>query len=178
MSWKLLPDKKLSMLTQASVLSKESASEIINTYKGHHRLDTTKTNSFSLRSLAMDPVDWIRLYESVTSVILDANLNNYGFKLQGISSLYYVELDEDGFMDWNMELLESHRETNKLSIYINLNDDYEGGKFSVMNPKPTIVTQMVGQMTMFPSFLLSKHDPIKSGVKRMVAGTVTGLSFT
>ena len=178
MTWKLLPDKKVKLLTQCSVLSKESAKEIIETYKDDHRLEHVSSNRFSFRSISLDPVEWIKLYEPVTSVILDANVNNYGFKLQGISSLHYIEVGDRDFLDWNMDLMESYRETNKLSIYIPLNDDFEGGRFFVKNPLDTEIKPVIGEMTMFPSYLISKHDPTSAGIKRMVAGTVTGLPFS
>lgn len=178
MTWKLLPDKKMSMLTQATILSPEGAADIINKCKDDGRMEKYDTNRVSYSAMPLDPITWIRLYESVTGVVLDANVNNYGFKLQGIPSLFYMEVGDRDYMDWSMDLVESYRETNKLSIYIALNDDYEGGRFFIKNPLDTVIPPVVGQMTMFPSFLLSKQDPTSVGTKRMVVGNVTGLPFT
>lgn len=178
MSWKLLPDKKMKLLTQAEVLSPEACKSVIDTYIGHPELYRHSSNKFDFRSMSMDPVQWIKVYEPITSVILDANINNYGFKLHGISGLYYIEVDKNGFLDWTMDLVEPSRETSKLTIYIPLNDDYEGGEFQIMDPYPRTITKKVGEILLFPSFLISKQNPTKKGVKRMIAGTVTGLPFT
>ena len=178
MSFKLLPDKKISIVTQAEVMSKETAKSILDRYLGHPDVGRVSSNRFSFNCIPLDPVEWIRLYEPVTSAILDANINNYNFKLQGISSLYYVEFYKDCFMDWSTDLTEPSRETNKLSLYIPLNDTFKGGDLSIMNPMPTVIKPVVGELTMFPSFVPAKQDPTKSGTKAMVVGTVTGLPFS
>lgn len=178
MSFKLLPDKKINIMTQAEVMSKAMADSILDRYLGHPDVGRVSSNQFSFNCIPLDPVEWIRIYEPVTSAVIDANINNYGFKLQGISSLYYVEFYKDCFMDWSMDLIEPSRETNKLSLYIPLNDNFKGGEFSIMNPRPTVIPPVVGQLTMFPSFVASKQDPTKSGAKAMVVGTVTGLPFS
>lgn len=178
MSFKLLPDKKISVVTQAEVMSKEMASSILDRYLGHPNVGRISSNRFSFNCIALDPLEWIRIYEPVTAAVLDANINNYGFKLQGISSLYYVEFYKDCFMEWSMDLLESSRETNKLSLYIPLNDGFKGGDLSIMNPTPMVIPSRVGELTMFPSFVPAKQDPTKSGTKAMIVGTVTGLPFS
>lgn len=178
MSLKLLPDKKINVVTQAEVMSKDTAKSILDRYLGHPDVGRVSSNRFSFNCIPLDPVEWIRIYEPVTSVILDANIHNYNFKLQGISSLYYVEFYKDCFMDWSMDLLEPSRETNKLSLYIPLNDNFKGGDLSIMNPTETVIKPVIGQLTMFPSFIPTKIAPTKSGTRGMIAGTVTGLPFS
>ena len=167
MSFKLLPDKKISVVTQAEVMSKEMASSILDRYLGHPNVGRISSNRFSFNCIALDPLEWIRIYEPVTAAVLDANINNYGFKLH-----------KDCFMEWSMDLLESSRETNKLSLYIPLNDGFKGGDLSIMNPTPMVIPSRVGELTMFPSFVPAKQDPTKSGTKAMIVGTVTGLPFS
>lgn len=178
MTWKLLPDKKMKLLTQANVLSQETCKSIIKNCGGDPSMRRHTSNRFNFEAIDMDPVEWIKVYEPITGAILDANVNNYGFKLHGISGLYYIEIGDRGFLDWTMDMMEPSRETNKLTIYIPLNDDYEGGNFSVMDPHPRQIPTEVGQLLLFPSFVLSKQDPTSKGIKRMIAGTVTGLPFS
>lgn len=178
MSWKLLPDKRPNLLSMAQAFSKEECDGIINNFKGvdHHAGQNSNEASYSY--VLIDPHVFPEIYERVTSVVLDCNVNNYEYKLHGISALYYVEFDKSQFMDWSMDLSHSTRETNKLSIHIGLNEDYEDGQFVIRWPRETVVAPKSGLITVFPSFLASRQEKPSKGIKKAILGTVTGLPFS
>lgn len=177
MTWKLLPDKKIHMLSTARVLGVEECAEVIDTLKNvDHKL--MMGNEFSYSSVTLDPSLFRNVYESVTSAVLDSVINNYGFKVQSIPALYYVEFDRSQFMDWSMDLTYSGRETAKLSLHIPLNDDYDGGSFVVRIPRDTEVSPSPGILTIFPSFVASRQNQPSRGIKRAIFGTIAGLPFT
>lgn len=177
MSWKLLPDKRVNLLSMANAFTPEECAQIIENFRGaDHRSQTG--NEFSYSNILIEPNVFPEIYDRVTSVVLDCNTNNYNYKLHGIPALYYVEFDKSQFMDWSMDLTYSGRETNKLSVHVSLNEDYEGGEFVIRWPKETAVTPKSGLITVFPSFLASKQEKPTKGIKRAILGTVSGLPFT
>lgn len=177
MSWKLLPDKKIQLLSFAQIFSSDECDGIIRDFKGadHH---SQRGNEFFFSSITIDPSIFPMAYERVTSVVLDSAINNYGFKLHSIPALYYVEFDRSCYMNWSMDLTYSGRETAKLSVHIPLNEDYEPGDFVVRTPYDTTVSPKAGVVTIFPSFLASKQESPKAGIKRAILGTVAGLPFS
>lgn len=177
MSWKLLPDKKINLLSCAQAFSPEEAQQLIDSLRGADHYSHTG-NYFSYSSILLDPYVFPEVYDRVTSVVLDANVNNYGFKIQGIPALYYAEFQGSQFMDWSMDLSWSDRETNKLSVQVFLNDDFEGGEFLIRNPRDQVLGAKTGVATVFPSFVSSRQNPVTKGIKRAVIGTVTGLPFS
>ena len=177
MSWKLLPDKQIQLLSSAKVLEPEECDKIIDYLEPvDHRL--MHGNEFSYSHVVMDPQMFRDVYEKVTSAALDSVINNYGFKVHSIPALYYVEFDRSQFMDWSMDLTYSGRETSKLSLHIPLNEDYEGGDFIVRTPRDTVVNPRPGVLTIFPSFVASRQDQPSRGIKKAILGTIAGLPFT
>lgn len=177
MSWKLLPDKKPNLLSMAAAFSQEECDQIIQNLKGTDHL-VYQSNEASYSYVLIDPRVFPEIYDRVTSVVLDCNVNNYEYKLHGISALYYAEFDKSQFMDWSMDLSHSNRETNKLSVHIGLNEDYEDGQFVIRWPRETVVAPKAGLVTVFPSFLASKQEKPSRGIKKAILGTVTGLPFS
>ena len=172
MTWKLLPDKRPKLFATASVFTKEDIKDVMESSLSWKELNT---NSFRYFYSALQD-EWI--LERIGSVVLDANVNNYQFKLHGLANLFLVEIDYRGFMESSSDYAFSERETNKLSFHIPLNDDFFGGQFSVYTgPEQSVIQPVVGEMTLWPSFLYSKQEPTSSGVKRMILGTVTGTPF-
>lgn len=178
MSWKLLPDKKIQLLSTTKVLEQEECDKILSDLKGADHHSFVNGNEFSYSHIVMEPRMFGDVYEKVTSAVLDSVVNNYGFKVHSIPALYYVEFDKSQFMDWSMDLAYSGRETAKLSLHIPLNEDYDDGNFIVRTPRDTIVSPKPGVLTIFPSFVASRQDKPSRGIKKAILGTIAGLPFT
>jgi hypothetical protein len=177
MTWKLLPDKRIRPLSHAKTFEDEECKKIVDAFKSADMRSYT-TNSFFYSYRLIEPDIWPQIYENITGAVLDSNVNNYGFKIQSISALYYVEFDRSQWMDWSMDLNHWDRETSKLSIHAFLNEDYEGGDFVIRTPRDTVVPRSVGMTTIFPSFLASKQEQPSKGIKRAIMGMVSGLPFS
>lgn len=177
MSWKLLPDKKIRLLSHGAVFTPEESAEIATAFTGVD-MRSHGTNEFSYSYRLIEPDIWPNIYEKITSVVLDANVNNYQYKLHSIPGLYYVEFSRSQWMDWSIDVDHSARETNKLSLHIPLNEDYEDGQFLVRTPREVTASRLPGMVTIFPSFLASKQEQPSRGIKRAILGTVAGLPFS
>ena len=74
----------------------------------------------------------------------------------------------------------------KLSFTLCLNEDYEGGNFSVSSPHPisektkieTIDKPKKGTMIVFPSYTWHKVDKITSGIRKTLVGWVVGKEWS
>lgn len=175
MTWKLLPDKKISPLSAAHCVADDEIANLLAEMTDLERMDSNVC-SYSYRALYQNEHEW--LYERITGAVLDSNVNNYGFKLHGIPMMYYVEIDSGSFIGLSSDYFESGRETNKLSIHLSLNEDYTRGDYSIHMPNPHVVGAKKGVLTMFPSFLPWSQKATGVGTKRMVIGTVSGLPFS
>ena len=70
--------------------------------------------------------------------------------------------------------------TRKLSCVMLLNDpsEYEGGDFEVMtNNQPLKIEFIKGRLIVFPSYILHRVTPIKSGVRRTLVNWISGPHF-
>ena len=177
MSWKLLPDERVKLLSHAALFNEEECEKIATAFKSAD-MRSHGTNEFSYSFRLIEPDIWPEIYEKITSVVLDANVNNYRYKLHSIPALYYVEFDKSQWMDWSMDIDHSSRETNKLSLHVSLNEEYDGGEFLIRTPREVVVPRGAGVVTVFPSFLASKQERPSKGIKRAILGTVSGLPFS
>ena len=106
------------------------------------------------------------------------------FDLYGINELLqYTEYEAKpsgrGHYDYHMDLghfgLASNR---KISFEIILEDNYEGGDFSLLvGPTEQKVTLTKGDAVFYPSFLMNKIYPVRSGKRASLVGWISGPAF-
>jgi PKHD-type hydroxylase len=130
--------------------------------------------------------EWI--FERLNNVIEQVNNKFYGFDINGYESFQYTTYkgSDKGKYDWHMDMsmgdYESHKtfETRKISLTLNLNDDYEGGKFKIITgniKSPQTLPTKKGRCILFPSFVLHSVAPVTSGVRKSVVVWVLGPKF-
>jgi PKHD-type hydroxylase len=104
----------------------------------------------------------------------------WNFNVDGINQFmeYNTYTDNSGHYLWYSDIVNSN--TNKLSVtlHLSLKEEYNGGDtefncgYEILRPKFS-----VGDVVIFPSYLLQRTTPILSGVKRTITLNVTGKTF-
>lgn len=134
---------------------------------------------------------WIfsRLFEVTTF----ANENYFQFDIKGFGSFQYTEYHQGGdHYDWHLDLaLKGPEENNptygarfrKLSGSLILSDpdEYTGGQLYIErrhdNTPMSVVSQGIGSIVFFPSFVAHKVDKVYSGTRRSLVFWVEGPKF-
>ena len=129
------------------------------------------------------------LFDMLVHAANAVNDHFYQFDLWGFERFQYTVYDEPGHhYDYHPDMVFGEQVTNdlrmprKLSFSVILSDptDYTGGQFEFMyqNPKKTsIVEQPKGRVIAFPSYILHRVTPIRSGVRKSIVFWATGPKF-
>ena len=130
------------------------------------------------------------LFEMLIQAAESINDHFYQFDLWGFESFQYTVYDEPGaHYDYHPDMIfgefqlsDDLKMPRKLSFSLILSDpdEYTGGQFEIMyqNPdKTSIVEQPKGRIIAFPSYVLHRVTPIRSGVRKSIVFWVTGPKF-
>jgi len=138
-------------------------------------------------------VSWLnntKLQTSLNNLIQIANdESNWNFSLKEFEPLQYTIYHKNDHYDWHID---SHRSPykngmiRKISFTMCLNEDYEGGDFSICSPHPignktkieTFSKPKKGTMIVFPSHVWHKVDKVTSGVRKTLVGWVVGSQWS
>ena len=120
------------------------------------------------------------LYKKIIGLALDANKSLWNFDISGVDILMqYTEYESSygGHYDWHTDIGNSNNSKRKLSISIQLSDsgEYDGGDLRFFNKLKANREQ--GCMTIFPSYLLHKVDPVVRGKRKCLILWLTGHPF-
>lgn len=148
--------------------------------------DGDKTNRSS-------EVSWLnsdKLKNALRNLIQISNKESgWNYSLTEFEPLQYTMYNKGDYYDWHID---SHTKPydngmiRKLSFSLSLNDDYEGGQFSVCTPHPisaktkieTFDKPKAGTMIVFPSHTWHKVDKVTSGVRKTLVGWVVGKQWS
>lgn len=129
-----------------------------------------------------DGYGWV--YEKITNKIKEINQYTWKFDLYGINEwLQYTEYDgkgeHKGHYDWHLDIADQGLLSNrKLSFECILDDEHSGGAFSLLlAPEAQSISLKKGDMIIYPSYLMTKIQPVLSGVRQSLVGWVSGPSF-
>lgn len=119
---------------------------------------------------------WI--YDKLTMVVQQGNMQNYGFDLQGFrEKLQLTQYSVGDHFEWHMDFGPREISHRKLSITVQLShsDDYEGGDLLFRsNNKEVPAPRTQGTVVVFPSFVQHRVTPITKGVRRSIVGWASG----
>ena len=136
-------------------------------------------------------ISWIRdkeLQKILSHFVQSANRESkWNFSLKEFESLQYTIYNKGDHYNWHTDNhVKPYRNNTirKLSFTICLNDDYEGGDFSICDPHPepdlsavTTFKLKKGDMIIFPSHVWHKVDNITKGIRKSLVGWVVGKPF-
>ena len=187
-------ERPLNKIETTFILDNNEIEKIISCIKNEHLEDGLvgqKNAPNSLRkSIRECKVFWIPktkeylwLYKKIVDKAVLINNKVWNFDLFSADiPIQYVEYDEEynGHYDWNLDIGNTHNSKRKLSISIQLSDDneYQGGNLLFFNSTTQLkACRKKGYMTLFPSYLLHKVNPVTRGKRKALVLWITGPAF-
>jgi PKHD-type hydroxylase len=125
------------------------------------------------------------LFEKLRLISLDINDETFNYDLTGFNYLQYAEYCEGDHFEFHMDtmfaqssLIDIPRKLS-FSIILSDNDEYEGGQFQFYTggKEPTTIKQAKGRVIAFPSWMVHRVTPIKSGVRKSLVFWQQGPKF-
>ena len=95
--------------------------------------------------------------------------------LEGCALLKY-RAPSNGY-DWHVDIAEGLESLRKISIIINLNDDYEGGDFEAFSQGVNSIKLGRGDVIAFSSFMPHRITPVTQGERWSIVAWVSGPCF-
>jgi len=133
-------------------------------------------------------VSWIndkKFQTPLSQFVQSANTeSNWNFSLKEFEELHYTLYNVGDHYDWHHDCHNKPYENKtirKLSFTLCLNDEYEGGNFSIWDAHPKTEKSNIkkiklkkGEMLVFPSHLWHKVDKVTKGTRKVLVGWVVG----
>lgn len=170
-----------------SAFSPDQCQEIINigkTYpqEGGHTFSGAGGEPSSIRSSTirwidyLDPrVEW--LVSQLGNMAKEANRQLYKLDLYGFTEkLQFTEYEGQGrHYDWHPDI-GPNMSKRKISIVVQLSDekDYEGGELLINTGQMLVPSKKQGSVILFPSFLMHKVEPLRSGNRYSLVSWISG----
>tara|TARA_R100001443_G_scaffold45738_1_gene58733 strand:+ start:6023 stop:6613 length:591 start_codon:yes stop_codon:yes gene_type:complete len=170
-----------------SAFSPDQCQEIINIGKsypqeGGQTFSGAGGEPSSIRSSTIrwidyrDPrVEW--LVSQLGYMVKEANRQLYKLDLYGFTEkLQFTEYEGQGsHYDWHPDI-GPNMTKRKISIVVQLSDekDYEGGELLINTGQLLVPSKSQGSVILFPSFLMHKVEPLRSGNRYSLVSWVSG----
>ena len=170
-----------------SVFSPDQCQEIINIGKsypqeGGQTFSGAGGEPSSIRSSTIrwidyrDPrVEW--LVSQLGYMVKEANRQLYKLDLYGFTEkLQFTEYEGQGrHYDWHPDI-GPNMSKRKISIVVQLSDekDYEGGELLINTGQLLVPSKSQGSVILFPSFLMHKVEPLRSGNRYSLVSWISG----
>lgn len=170
-----------------SAFSPDQCQEIINVGKtypqeGGHTFSGAGGEPSSIRSSTIrwidyqDPrVEW--LVSQLGDMAKEANRQLYKLDLYGFTEkLQFTEYEGQGaHYDWHPDI-GPNMTKRKISIVVQLSDekDYEGGELLINTGHLMTPSKKQGTVVLFPSFLMHKVEPLRSGNRYSLVSWISG----
>lgn len=119
---------------------------------------------------------------TLAGIGLQENFKNWKFNITHSNQSEYLRYDKSGHfsthIDTFVENFKDLHDCRKLTVLVFLNNDFEGGKFYLMNGDNKVYPrQNPGDVIVFPSFLMHGVEPVTSGIRRTIVTWMVGPYF-
>jgi PKHD-type hydroxylase len=116
---------------------------------------------------------------TLTSCALKLNNQFWKYNVTHSNQTEFLMYDVNGKYEAHVDTFHGHSdETRKLTALAILNDDFEGGKFYLMNSHEKIYPpQEKGDIIVFPSFIVHGVEPVTKGIRYTVVTWMVGPYF-
>jgi hypothetical protein len=116
---------------------------------------------------------------TLTSCGLNINHQFWQYNITHSNQTEFLMYDVNGKYEAHVDTFHQHsNETRKLTCLAILNDDFEGGKFYIMNSHEKIYPpQEKGDIIVFPSFMVHGVEPVTKGKRFTVVTWLVGPYF-
>jgi PKHD-type hydroxylase len=119
------------------------------------------------------------LYHRIAGLFLEAN-GRYRFDVSGlVDALQYTVYGPEGLFDWHADVGSGATSARKLSLSLLLNGEaeYEGGRLEFMNVGRGGDTLPAGTAVFFPSYMVHRVSAIARGTRRSLVAWGYGPPF-
>jgi hypothetical protein len=116
---------------------------------------------------------------TLTSCALSINHQYWQYNITHSNQAEFLMYEPNGKYEAHVDTFHKHgNETRKLTAIAILNDDFEGGKFYIINSNEKIYPpQEKGDVIVFPSYMVHGVEPITKGVRYSVVTWMVGPYF-
>ena len=142
--------------------------------------DPEKNINLNIRNVLRLPLPMNQgIGATLTSCALNINHQFWKFDVTHSNQTEFLMYDVNGKYESHVDTFHQHgTETRKLTALAILNDDFEGGKFYIMNGHDKIYPpQAKGDIIVFPSFMLHGVEPVTKGMRYTVVTWMVGPYF-
>ena len=142
---------------------RNNLAQVKGTKSAEHR-----ETDFSQRYTHVKVVDQISqnlwIFTRLRDLVQEVNQNFYKAKLIDLFEVHILEYPINGFYDWHTDLGRGINSTRKISVIVLLSapEEYTGGEL-IFNSKMHDLPTTQGSVITFPSYLMHKVNPVKSG---------------
>ena len=118
------------------------------------------------------------LFNRLTDLVSTVNNARYNFELWGFKEgMQVAEYGPSSFFSWHKDHGNGTHSVRKLSITIQLSqpDAYEGGDMEFLySPEITVAPKGLGTAIVFPSYVMHRVTPVRSGLRRSIVSWISG----
>jgi hypothetical protein len=116
---------------------------------------------------------------TLTSCALSINHQYWQYNITHSNQAEFLMYEPNGKYEAHVDTFHQHgNETRKLTAIAILNNDFEGGKFYIINSNEKIYPpQEKGDVIVFPSFMVHGVEPVTKGVRYSVVTWMVGPYF-
>jgi len=142
--------------------------------------DPEKNINLNIRNVLRLPLPMNQgIGATLTSCALNLNHQFWKFDVTHSNQTEFLMYDVNGKYEAHVDTFHQHgTETRKLTALAILNDDFEGGKFYIMNSHDKIYPpQEKGDIIVFPSFMVHGVEPVTKGMRYTVVTWMVGPYF-
>ena len=156
-------------LTQSECLQVKEIAKNIEKWEGKvHSNSNESTKANSVREVDVYPIPMTDEYTSLYQMIFDAvkenNKEHYNFDIAGIfDNLQLLHYTEGHHYDWHTDIGDGIYSNRKISVSILLSDNCYGGEIVLKQGADRPIHMEVGDMLLFPSYVLHKVTPVTKG---------------
>ena len=161
-------------------LSKEECEQLLASYANNMKIAGVGKGNVSKNIRSAKAVT-IKKTEPIVSKVIDfcleKNQDNWNFDIHDIRGFQLIRYDEGDHYDWHLDIGKGKSHFRKLSFVVLLSDPstYEGGDL-VLRPghEEKSIPFSVGDLVIFPSFILHKVEPVIQGFRYVLVGWLVG----
>lgn len=160
----------------------ERALSVCRKYEKHEATVFGEGDSKASDTTRNSTVRWIPeekethwIFEKLSLYAIEANDELFKADISGFTeNIQFTEYEGKGtHYDWHPDLGPG-KHKRKLSITVQLNDGYEGGDLLINSGQLITTKKGIGNVIIFPSFLLHKVNPIISGNRYSLVSWISG----
>ena len=174
------------LLEMKKELTKEGCQEIIHVAKSWDKAEVEGVDKIRKSKISWTNDQWLvdLVWEYMESYNEVTGLN---YDLSGVEAIQITKYEKGDYYDFHIDGKGTHKNTvngtvRKISMTIQLNDDYEGGDFQVALCKGGKVIletleKGLGSIIVFPSILEHCVTPVTSGTRYSLVAWFIGSPF-